>query len=125
MVLLPKDPLTMAVSSFRPICLISILCKIYECLIKNRLDEELSKLDELSKKQFGFVKGKSTTHPAKETVNMVKASKAKWVALIALDVKNAFNSASWSRIIGELMRRNILIILAQGRCYSSIRAKSR
>ncbi|WP_420007003.1 reverse transcriptase domain-containing protein, partial [Vibrio cholerae] len=47
-------------SSYRPIALSSVLCKIFEHLLKNRLDWELESNNILPKFQFGFRKGRST-----------------------------------------------------------------
>lgn len=94
-------------SAFRPICLISILGKLYERVIKCRLEQELNRNGGLSNMQFGFVKGKSAVHAIRTVVEKVKTTKTKWVAAVSLDIKNAFNTASWSKILGELTRRNV------------------
>ncbi|KAI5735424.1 hypothetical protein M8J77_018106 [Diaphorina citri] len=46
--------------SYRPICLLDILGKVYEKLIKIRLEEEIGKNGGLSPEQFGFISGRST-----------------------------------------------------------------
>ncbi|XP_066261160.1 uncharacterized protein, partial [Euwallacea similis] len=98
--------------SYRPICLIDAAAKLYEHLIKSRLDEELTAKHPLSDVQFGFRKGKSAMHAMTRVLEVARDVKnrrrgERWCALITLDVRNAFNSASWECIINELTRRNI------------------
>ena len=50
----PGSPL-----SYRPICMLSSLGKLFERLIKHRLEEELKEKGGLSEMQFGFRKGRS------------------------------------------------------------------
>lgn len=58
--------------------------------------------------QFGFRKGKSTVGAIMEATGFIRnTGQNKWRAMILLDVKNAFNSANWRLIIGDLRRRGI------------------
>lgn len=91
-------------SDFRPICLLNTLGKTFERIIKERLETSIAERGGFSPRQFGFVKGASTVHAVKTVVDRAANSRKTWVALIALDVKNAFNSASW-RIILEKLRK--------------------
>lgn len=53
----------------------------------------------LSERQYGFRKGRSTI----DVVKMVRDATlegGRWVTLIILDVKNAFNTADWRHILG-------------------------
>lgn len=99
--------------SYRPLCLINSIAKLFEHLIKERLEHELERRQPLSEMQFGFVKGRSTTHAMTEITRTLeslreqKGGEATWCALITLDVRNAFNTVSWSIIIEELQRRKI------------------
>lgn len=106
-VLLPKAKQTNSALAYRPICLLSILGKLYERLIKSRLEDALVESGGLSDNQYGFVEGRSTVHAIRAVVQKTINSKEKWVAMVAIDIKNAFNSASWSRIIYEIRRRDI------------------
>lgn len=110
-VLLGKGKAVDPLRAFRPICLLSTMGKLYERMIKARLEEELEKKGGLSERQFGFRKGRSTINAIKMVVDRVVNSKKRWVVVVALDIKNAFNSASWSRILKELKRRNIPLYL--------------
>ena len=68
------------------------------------MEEIRKKRNGMHPNQYGFVKGKSTTHAMKKISDIVKR-KATWHnALILVDVKNAFNCASWEIIIKELRR---------------------
>lgn len=94
-------------SSFRPICLLDEICKFYETLIRNRIVEDLDNGNKLSNRQYGFRKGRSTLHAIKWIQEHQEKTKRKWKILVALDVKNAFNSASWKLIIKAMKRKNI------------------
>lgn len=100
-------------SSFRPICLLDVEGKLYEHLLLGRLNAELSRMGNLSDKQFGFRKGKQTVDAINVVLNIAKEEEAQpWsrrqlCAMITLDVKNAFNSASWQFILEELRSRQI------------------
>lgn len=78
-----------SVSSYRPTCLVSALGKLYKRIIKERVEIELEKSGGLSSRQFGFVKGRLTTHAIKAVVDRVRGSKEKLAAAVALDIKNA------------------------------------
>lgn len=94
--------------NFRPICLLNSVNKLYESLLKKRLEKELEIKEAISDRQFGFRKGKSTIQAVQEVLNLVKKDvNSKWAALITLDVKNAFNSASWNKILQKLRKIGI------------------
>jgi hypothetical protein len=89
----------------RPICLISVLGKLYENLINKRLMEDIEQCGGLGQKQFGFRKNRSTVDAIEEVLNTVRRTngeKPEWSALILVDVKNAFNTASWELIVKKL-----------------------
>lgn len=109
--LIGKGKITNSHSDFRPICLLSTIGKLYERILKDRLEEELECKGGLSERQFGFRKGRSTVQAINLIVQIVKTTKEKWVALVALDIKNAFNTASWEKIIEELRKRDISLYL--------------
>lgn len=94
-------------SSYRTICLLNILGKVYEGLIKNRLEKEIERNGGFSTEQYGFCKGKSTIQAVERVVEIVKNSKKKFVMMIALDIQNAFNSAQWNKIIDKLESKGI------------------
>lgn len=96
-------------TSYRPICLLDILGKVYEKLIKIRLELEISKSGGLSPRQYGFVAGRSTIDAMLEVKNKADEAKRhkKICVLSMVDVQNAFNSTPWEGIIEELKARNI------------------
>lgn len=114
LVLLPKpgkppgDP-----SAYRPICLIDTLGKLLEKVILNRLTRYTERVGGLSDSQFGFRKGRSTVDAIKlvtETAKIAMEPKRRgnrFCAIVTLDVKNAFNSASWNAIAMSLHRLRV------------------
>lgn len=109
LVLLPKgnkpleDP-----SSYRPICLIDTCGKLLESIICNRLHVNVEECNGLSDHQYGFRRAKSTIDAIKVVVNIAKgAIRAKdwrndYCLVITLDIKNAFNTASWRNTVNAL-----------------------
>lgn len=101
------------VKKYRPICLLNILGKLLEQLLLVRLKEEIDRTGGLSINQHGFCKGKSTISALRavcdkaDDVKQDPRYRRKLCVLITVDVENAFNSAPWNGILGELERRNI------------------
>lgn len=94
-------------SSYRPLCLLNVMCKTYESMIKARIELELEEKKSLSDYQFGFRRGRSTVDAVKWVTDKANNSKSKWVLLILLDIKNAFNSANWDLILMAMEERGI------------------
>lgn len=73
-VLLPKKDKDLNESTaYRPLCLLNTLSKLYETLIKSRLQEEIQDKGGLSENQNGFTKGKSTIHAVERVKSIVNA----------------------------------------------------
>ena len=95
-------------TSFRLICLLDSIGKLYEQVISERIRQALKCYGDLNKYQFGFRKGRSTVMAINEVTKIAKREmkatlkKRKLCALVLLDIKNAFNSASWCWIKKEL-----------------------
>ena len=128
LVLIPKSTQATAAdpSSFRPLGIIDSMGKLFEKLILNRMEKVWEREDNegISTAQFGFRKGLSTHHALKEVEETVwealheLPSPGGFCAIIALDVKNACNSASWECIYHSLaeekkMMRSIVRIIAR------------
>ncbi|GBM01866.1 Retrovirus-related Pol polyprotein from type-1 retrotransposable element R1 [Araneus ventricosus] len=99
--LIPKEGKdTSLPSSYRPICLLSCWEKVLDKLITKRLVDFLENKRLISENQFGFRRKRSTIDALRKAIEFVKDMKVnnKIVAMISLDTKNAFNSASWSDI---------------------------
>lgn len=102
----PTDP-----SSYRPICLLDTVGKVFERIIYNRIEEYSEGIRGLSENQHGFRKMRSTIDAIDDVANIArkaidgkrwrKGSK-KYCAVVTLDVKNAFNSANWDQILVAL-----------------------
>lgn len=88
--------------AFRPVSLTSVLGKVFERMIVRRLEERMRECGPLSERQFGFRRGRSAIQAVGEVLGYVKGQREGWTALIALDVKNAFNTAPWGKIVEGL-----------------------
>lgn len=93
-------------SSYRPICMLNTISKLFEILIRNRLNEELDQRGGLHSNQFGFQKGKSTLQAVETVMRSIEEFECRWAVLITIDVRNAFNSARHSLILEEMSRRH-------------------
>lgn len=102
----PKKP-GQTNTTYRPICLISVLGKFLERLLANRIEGDTDEL--LSPKQYGFRRRKSTTDAVRAVLSAGKeakeASSGTVVIVVAFDIKNAFNTARWDKISEALVRK--------------------
>lgn len=95
-------------SSYRPLCMLDTAGKVLEKLIRSRLTAAIKAAGDFSPKQYGFRMGLSTVDAIQEVVGAVKKAEQynhfskRIVLLVTLDVKNAFNSASWGDMLGAL-----------------------
>lgn len=102
-----------AKQTYRPICLLNEMGKLYERLINKKLQEDIEKKGGLSDLQFGFRKGKSTVDALSQVMEISRAANSgiyknrDFCMLITVDVKNAFNSAPWKHIIAAMRKRNL------------------
>ena len=100
-------------SSFRPICLLDNLGKLLERLLLGRLDAAIEESGGLSDAQYGFRRGRSTSDAIGRVNRVAREANSHtlktrpYCILVTLDVKNAFNSASWTKIQEALSRRQI------------------
>lgn len=104
----PGDPI-----SYRPICLLDVEGKLFELLIAARLHKEIERTGGLSDNQYGFRCGRQTTDAVKKVIAIAtEAAAYSWkyrrlCAVLTLDVKNAFNCASWDQILEVLCSRGV------------------
>ncbi|KAF6210112.1 hypothetical protein GE061_015868 [Apolygus lucorum] len=95
-------------SSWRPLCMLDTAGKGYEKLLLLRLLPAIEQAGDLSPRQYGFRKGRSTVHALTDVVTAVRRSQEgsrynrNLALLVTLDVKNAFNSARWSDMLKAL-----------------------
>jgi ribonuclease HI len=114
LILIPKSHEN---SSFRPISLLPVIGKVFDKLITNRLTFFLHSKSLLSSNQFGFTRQKSTSGALQlitDTVRYFKCNKF-FSAIISLDVKKAFDSAQWNKILQQLIQfgipRNLFLLI--------------
>lgn len=95
--------------TYRPICLLNVMGKVMEQLIKVRLENEINLKGGLAENQYGFREGKSTIDAVNRVMECAgKAKKAgKLCAITMIDVKNAFNCVPWRGIIDEMERKKM------------------
>lgn len=100
-------------SSYRPLCLLDTLGKLLEHLLLGRLKSEIERTGGLSENQFGFREGHSTVGAIQKVIGLVDRAAAgtrrtrKIPVVITLDIRNAFNSASWQIILDLMKKRGI------------------
>jgi len=99
-------------SSYRSLCLINAIGKLFERLLKARITPHLLQHPEgISEHQFGFMKGRSTTQAIENVMCIVNKAGSgqlynrKLCALASLDVADAFNSAPRERIDTALINK--------------------
>ena len=113
LVLIEKPKQDGALQIYRPLCLLNGMSKMIEHVIRARLERVIQGNRNLSSNQFGFVRGKSTLHAVRRVVDTARKEMAKsrrtrqLCALITFDIANAFNSASWHKILKALRERDV------------------
>ncbi|XP_049300385.1 uncharacterized protein LOC125773783, partial [Anopheles funestus] len=111
-------------SSYRPLCMLDALGKVLERLILNRLNEFLEEPDaeRLSDGQYGFRRGRSTISAIQRVVEAgrtamsfrrTNARDKRCLMVVALDIRNAFNSAPWQAIANALRDKGVPSSLQQ------------
>lgn len=99
----PSEP-----SSYRPLCLLPILGKVFEKNLVNRLNSFVIQNNLINDLQFGFVQGRGTLDALDFVVDKVRSLRGdSHLALISYDIKNAFNSVRWTDIIDKLIEINV------------------
>lgn len=99
-------------SSYRPLCMIDTLAKILERIVRDRLEAHIESVSGISENQYGFRKKRSTIDAIMKVKSIAEKAiegerwlygKKEYCAVVTLDIKNAFNSASWSHIMQTLI----------------------
>lgn len=90
--------------NYRPIALLSIISKVLEKLVNNRLVTFLEKNKLISERQFGFRRGRSTEDAATLLANLVSSHVDKGGRCIGafLDLAKAFDSISVGLLLKKL-----------------------
>lgn len=96
-----KDP-----KSYRPICLLSVIGKLFEKLLKARLEASSLAPERLSDRQFGFMPGRSTEDAVVELRRLVSASSSRYVVALLFDISGAFDNVWWPLVLDSLKQRD-------------------
>ena len=98
-----------AASSYRPICLMSVVSKLMEKIIHKYLSQFFARFNLLSKDQHGFLQGKSTCSNLLLTLNewTSLANSRKPIDAIYIDLAKAFDSVSHAKLIHKLKKVGI------------------
>lgn len=101
-------------SSYRPICLLDEVGKMYERILAGRIRKHLTTegLD-LFEHQYGFREGKSTIDAIRRVreVAQESADRGQVLMTVSLDISNAFNTLPWRRIKETLEYHRIPIYI--------------
>jgi hypothetical protein len=105
---IPSDP-----SSYRPIVLSSVLVKIAEHLVKNRLEWFIESNGLLANSQYGFRKGKSTIDSLSIFTTDIRLAFSNTESLLAafLDISAACDNVELSILKLKLQQLNVPICL--------------
>ena len=101
-------------SSYRPLCMLDIVGKVFEQVLSTRLDAAILEPGGLSDNQFGF---RSTIDAIGRVIAVASGAigdsrcTKRMCAVIGLDIRNAFNSARWDYIMESLERLKVPLYL--------------
>lgn len=87
-------------NSYRPVSLLPVVSKLAEKAIISRLLMETS--PNMSGKQFGFTKNRSTDDAIANLVNWCRFRREKYVLTVFLDISGAFDNLDWSALLRDL-----------------------
>lgn len=91
--------------SYRPICLLSVVGKLFERLLNKRLFATALAPGKISDRQFGFMPGKSVEDAIVEMRRMVTLSEYKVTAALLFDISGAFDNVWWPLVLKALKDR--------------------
>ncbi|KAL4132895.1 hypothetical protein QTP88_009971 [Uroleucon formosanum] len=94
-------------SSYRPLCLLDDVGKIFEFLLASRMNSHMSTTGVgLSEWQFGFRSGRCTDDALRTLrERLIAAVNARrYAAAVSLDIRNAFNTVGWGVVRAALVR---------------------
>lgn len=91
--------------SYRPICLLSVLGKVFKRVVVNTLDATCYL--GISDMQFGYMKGRSTVGTVIKLREVVENLSTKYAMGIFLDMTGAFDRVWWSEVLFELREKGV------------------
>lgn len=100
-----KDPTL--INSYRPISLLSVVGKVYERVIVQRLGNLYIQKGMDNKNQFGFKKNRSTDDAIQRVIDKIKSCNNKYAVAVCIDISGAFDNLWWPAIKYRLMEANI------------------
>ena len=105
------------VENYRPISLLSVISKVFEKALSNRILNFFDRNSVLHASQFGFRKNHNTTHATLDLLTEVydNIENDKVSCLIALDLKKAFDTVNHQILLNKLDHYGI-----RGLCYNII-----
>lgn len=99
---------------FRPICLLNELSKLFERLIKIRMQDHMRDMNNgLSDNRFGFRQGRSCLNAMSRVRSIIQQEGPNnyKTCAVGLDIANAFNCLPWDTIIRTLKERRFPVHL--------------
>ena len=105
--------------NYRPISVLPILSKIFEKLTLNRMESFISAQALLSPCQFGFRKGKSTTHAILTLLSYIQAAYHQKIYCVCffLDLRKAFDTVSHHILLQKLAHYGF-----RGQCHDYLKS---
>jgi len=85
----PKEP-----KSYRPLCLLGSLSKVYKRMLNKRLCEVRIRNDPMDE-QYGYCPGRSTEMAINHVIEYVKSGEEKYTNLLFVDISGAFDNLWW------------------------------
>ena len=94
------------VRSYRPICLLSAIGKVFERVLLGRLQRTVYSPVMLSNRQFGFRQGMSTEDAIIELRKSLATHNETYVLALLFDITGAFDNVWWPLVLNGLKHRN-------------------
>lgn len=91
------------VNSYRPIALLSVLGKVYERIIVERIEVAYKQRGLSSDRQYGFKKGVGTEDAFINLKRAIRGSERKYIVIMFVDVEGAFDNLWWPAILNRML----------------------